>query len=101
MHGAAFAGQDSVIAWLAAQGAELSVVAGNGQTPLGIAEGNNISGFFADRPSTAVLLRELGAVAEGSVTLQTAIDQQNERRELQQRTAEGAASDRPAAAPQR
>ena len=100
MHGAAFAGQDSVIAWLAGQGAALSVVAGNGQTPLGIAEGNNLSGFFADRPSTAVLLRELGAVAEGSVTLQTAIDQQNERRELQQRTGAEAA-DGSEARPQR
>ena len=100
VHGAAFAGQDSVIAWLAGQGAALSVVAGNGQTPLGIAEGNNLSGFFADRPSTAVLLRELGAVAEGSVTLQTAIDQQNERRELQQRTGAEAA-DGSEARPQR
>lgn len=100
VHGAAFAGLDSVIAWLAGQGAALSVVAKNGQTPLGIAEGNNISGFFADRPSTAVVLRELGAVAAGSVTLQSVIDRQNDRRERQQRTGDEAAEPA-AAAPQR
>ena len=101
VHAAAFAGLDRVIAWLAGQGADLSVVAKNGQTPLGIAEGNNLSGFFADRPSTAVVLRELGAVAAGSVTLQTAIDQQNERRELQQRSVDEAAGERTAPAPRR
>ena len=101
VHGAAFAGQDSVIVWLAGQGADLSVVAKNGQTPLGIAEGNNLSGFFADRPSTAALLRDLGAVAEGSVTLQTTIDQQNERRRLQERTPDGATGGVDAPAPQR
>ena len=95
VHGAAFAGQDSVITWLAGQGADLNVVAGNGQTPLGIAEGNNLSGFFADRPSTAALLRELGAVAAGSVTLQTTIDQQNERRRLQEQTPDEATGGAP------
>lgn len=70
MHAAAFAGFDSVVRFLADKGAKLSEVAKNGQSPLGIAEGNNLSGFFFERRSTAALLRQLGAKSEGAVTLE-------------------------------
>jgi ankyrin repeat protein len=70
MHAAAFAGFDSVVQFLADKGAKLSEVAKNGQSPLGIAEGNNLSGFFFERVSTAALLRKLGAKSEGAVTLE-------------------------------
>ena len=69
MHAAAFAGLDTVIQFAADHGAKLSELSKGGQTPLGIAEGNNLSGFWADRPSTAALLRKMGARSEGAVTL--------------------------------
>lgn len=74
IHGASFAGADMVVQFLAGHGAKLSEKAKNGQTPLGIAEGNNLSGFFFERRSTAALLRKLGAKSEGAVTLQTFIE---------------------------
>jgi ankyrin repeat protein len=74
IHGAAFAGADTVVQYLADHGAKLSERAKNGQTPLGITEGNNLSGFFFERRSTAALLRTLGAKSEGAVTLQTFIE---------------------------
>ncbi len=73
MHAAAYAGFDTVVQFLADQGAKLSEVAKNGQSPLGIAEGNNLSGFFFERPSTAALLRTLGATSAGAVTLEGVI----------------------------
>ncbi|MGE0392980.1 MAG: ankyrin repeat domain-containing protein [Vicinamibacterales bacterium] len=76
MHAAAYAGFDSVVRFLAGKGAKLSEVAKNGQSPLGIAEGNNLSGFFFERVSTAALLRELGAKSEGAVTLEGFIKKQ-------------------------
>lgn len=76
MHAAAFAGFDSVVQFLADKGAKLSEVAKNGQSPLGIAEGNNLSGFFFERVSTAALLRKLGARSEGAVTLEGFIKKQ-------------------------
>jgi len=76
MHAAAFAGFDSVVQFLADKGAKLSEVAKNGQSPLGIAEGNNLSGFFFERVSTAALLRKLGAKSEGAVTLEGFIKKQ-------------------------
>jgi len=76
LHAAAFAGFDTVIQFLADKGAKLSTLAKNGQTPLGIAEGNNLSGFFFERRSTAALLRKLGATSEGAVTLEGFIKKQ-------------------------
>jgi len=76
MHAAAYAGFDSVVRFLAGKGARLSEVAKNGQSPLGIAEGNNLSGFFFERRSTAELLRQLGAKSEGAVTLEGFIKKQ-------------------------
>ena len=83
VHAAAFAGLRTVIEYLADLGADLNLVAKSGQTPLGITEGNSISGFFADRPDTAVLLRELGATSSGAVTLEQQIERQIERQERQ------------------
>jgi uncharacterized protein len=68
-HAASFAGLDSVIQFAADHGGRMSELSKGGQTPLGIAEGNNLSGFWADRPSTAALLRKMGARSEGAVTL--------------------------------
>lgn len=76
MHAAAFAGLNTVIQYVVEKGAKLSELARNGQSPLGIAEGNNLSGFYADRPSTAALLRTLGARSEGAVTLTSFLDRQ-------------------------
>ena len=70
VHAAAYAGFDTLIRFVADRGAKLNEKTEGGQTPLGIAEGNFLSGFFFDRPSTAAVLRELGAVSEGAVTLQ-------------------------------
>jgi ankyrin repeat protein len=76
MHAAAFAGFDSVVAFLADKGAQLNGVTKNGQSPLGIAVGNNLSGFFFERRSTAALLRTLGAESVGAVTLEGFIKKQ-------------------------
>lgn len=76
MHAASFAGFDTVVQFLADKGAKLSELAKNGQSPLGIAEGNNLSGFFFERRTTAELLRKLGAKSEGAVTLEGFIKKQ-------------------------
>lgn len=76
MHAASFAGFDTVVQYLADKGAKLSEVAKNGQSPLGIAEGNNLSGFFFERRSTTALLRKLGATSAGAVTLEGFIQKQ-------------------------
>ena len=75
MHAAALTGYDSVVQFLADQGAKLSEMNKAGQTPLGITEGFNI-GFFQQRPSTAALLRKLGAESKGAVTLDAYIEGQ-------------------------
>jgi ankyrin repeat protein len=72
-HAAAFAGYNSVIQFLADNGAKLSEKNKAGQTPLGIAEGNTLTVFLFDRPKTAELLRKLGAKSEGAITLQSFI----------------------------
>jgi hypothetical protein len=62
------------VQFLAEKGIALNAKTKAGQTALGIAEGNFLSGFFFDRPGTAAVLRKFGAVSEGAVTLQSFID---------------------------
>jgi ankyrin repeat protein len=61
MHGAAYTGNDAVVRFLFERGAVVDVADLTGLTPLGITEGIWISGTFLERPTTEVLLRELGA----------------------------------------
>ncbi len=61
MHGAAYSGNDSIVRFLAEQGARLDVVDNEGRTPLSITDGMWVSGTFLVRKTTAALLRELGA----------------------------------------
>jgi ankyrin repeat protein len=68
LHAAAYAGFDSIVQFLADKGANLNQVNKSGQSPLGIAEGNTLSVFLFERPSTAALLRKLGAKSIGAVT---------------------------------
>lgn len=74
LHAATYAGFDTVVQFLADKGIDLNAKTKAGQTALGIAEGNFLTGFFFDRPSTAALLRKLGAVSEGAVTLQSSVE---------------------------
>ena len=92
IHAAAFAGFDSVVAFLADKGAKLSDVTKNGQSPLGIAEGNNLSGFFFERRSTAALLRTLGAESVGAVTLEGFIKKQVGNQKAAERNFESGAT---------
>ena len=85
VHCAAYAGLVTVIEYLAAAGADLNHVAKNGQSPLGVAEGQHLVQFIGSQPAAAAALRGLGAVSVGAVTLDSAIDEQARRRELQQR----------------
>jgi len=73
LHAATYAGFDTVVQFLVDKGIRLNEKTKAGQTALGIAEGNFLSGFFFDRPSTAALLRKMGAVSEGAVTLESFI----------------------------
>ena len=62
LHGAAYRGWDSVVRFLVDKGANMNLKNDYRWTPLTIAEG--VDGFAAglsDSPSTAKLLRELGA----------------------------------------
>ena len=61
MHGAAYRGGDSIVRLLADLGARLDAADDAGLTPLSIADGLYVAGTFVTRPSTAALLRELGA----------------------------------------
>ena len=61
MHGAAYMGGDTIVRFLADQGARVDVADNNGRTPLSIAEGLYVGGTFQVRPTTAALLRQLGA----------------------------------------
>ncbi len=62
MHGAAYAGNDPVVRFLAEQGAALNSADRTGLTPLAITEGLYVSGTFLARETTGTLLRDLGAV---------------------------------------
>lgn len=65
MHGAAYMGGDSIVRLLADLGARLDAADDAGLTPLSIADGLYVAGTFVTRPSTAALLRELGAEGSG------------------------------------
>jgi ankyrin repeat protein len=69
MHAAAYAGYERLLQNLVDRGAALNPKTRAGQTPLGIADGHLLAGSFARQPNTAALLRQLGAVSEGAVTL--------------------------------
>lgn len=62
MHGAAYAGNDPVVRFLAEQGAALNSADRTGLTPLAITEGLYVSGTFLARETTGTLLRDLGAI---------------------------------------
>ena len=65
MHIAAFTGSDSVVRFLAEQGADVNVVDANGETPWTMASGMTARighrGLYGKHHSTAALLLELGA----------------------------------------
>jgi ankyrin repeat protein len=61
MHGAAIAGVDSVVQYLFDHGAELNPRTETGQMPLVYALRYEIAMTTFDHPSTAALLRKLGA----------------------------------------
>ena len=61
MHGAAYMGGDSIVQFLADEGARVDVADNDGRTPLSIADGLYVGGTFQVRPTTAALLRQLGA----------------------------------------
>ena len=61
MHGAAYMGGNSVVQFLADQGAPLDVADNDGRTPLSITDGMYVFGTFVVRKTTGALLRQLGA----------------------------------------
>jgi ankyrin repeat protein len=61
MHAAAYRGANSVVQYLFDKGAKLDVVGLDGRTPLKVADGVEYGNSFAANPTTAVLLRKLGA----------------------------------------
>jgi uncharacterized protein len=61
MHAAAYRGVNSVIQYLYDKGAKLDVVDKSGRTPLQVADGVEYGNSFAANPTTAALLRKLGA----------------------------------------
>jgi uncharacterized protein len=61
MHAAAYRGANSVVQYLFDKGAKLDVVDKSGRTPLQVADGVEYGNSFAANPTTAVLLRKLGA----------------------------------------
>ena len=69
MHIAAFTGADSIVQYLADQGAKVDVVAVSGETPWTMASGLsanlNIRGTYGTHKSTADLLLKLGATVRG------------------------------------
>jgi len=65
LHTAAFVGSDAVVEYLVSQGANLNARNGCGQTPLSLAAGTSAHGLLQraiPHPSTAELIRKLGAV---------------------------------------
>ena len=69
MHVAAFTGADSIVQYLADQGAKVDVLAASGETPWTMASGlsanRSIRGTYGAHKSTADLLLKLGATARG------------------------------------
>jgi ankyrin repeat protein len=61
MHAAAYRGADSVVQYLFDKGARLDVADKAGRTPLRVADGVEYGNSFAASPTTAALLRKLGA----------------------------------------
>jgi ankyrin repeat protein len=61
MHAAAYRGANTVIQYLYDKGAKLDVVDKSGRTPLQVADGVEYGNSFAASPTTAALLRKLGA----------------------------------------
>lgn len=64
MHAAAYIGAESVINFLVANGADINVMTGCGQTPMSLALGTSVSGLLdrtVPQVETAELLLDLGA----------------------------------------
>jgi ankyrin repeat protein len=62
LHGAAYMGADTIVRLLVERGAPLNIRDKRGQTAYRVAQGHRgIGATFIERPSTAALLRELGA----------------------------------------
>ncbi len=64
LHAAAFIGANKLIRFLVEEGAEVNVMNGCGQTPMGFALANDSAGMLdrtLPKPATAELLLELGA----------------------------------------
>ena len=61
MHGAAYLGGNTIVQFLADQGAEIDRADNDGRTPLSIADGLYVGGTFVIQERTAELLRQLGA----------------------------------------
>ena len=61
LHAAAYRGADSVVQYLFDKGAKLDVPDLAGRTPLQVADGVEYGNSFAANPTTAALLRKLGA----------------------------------------
>jgi uncharacterized protein len=61
LHAAAYRGVDTVVQYLFDKGAKLDVQDKSGRTPLQVADGVEYGNSFAANPTTAVLLRKLGA----------------------------------------
>ena len=61
LHAAAYRGADSVVQYLFDKGAKLDVPDLAGRTPLQVADGVEYGNSFAASPTTAALLRKLGA----------------------------------------
>ena len=63
LHAAAGAGLDTVTEYLVASGVDLDAETNEGRTALALAEGTEVAMQIVTRPSTAALLRQLGARA--------------------------------------
>ena len=61
LHAAAYRGVNTVVQYLFDKGAKLDVVDKSGRTPLQVADGVEYGNSFAANPTTAELLRKLGA----------------------------------------
>ncbi|OLE85258.1 MAG: hypothetical protein AUF76_01290 [Acidobacteria bacterium 13_1_20CM_2_65_9] len=61
MHAASYRAANSVVQYLFDKGAKLDVADKSGRTPLRVADGVEYGNSFAANPTTAVLLRKLGA----------------------------------------
>ena len=61
LHAATMAGLDTVVRHLVSKGADINAKTKKGETPLKLANGFEDTALFFERPSTAKLLKELGA----------------------------------------